>query len=142
MKVKETTTLAEINRSTLIDKIADTLHSVRSHQLPSVCERLGLESGTSEEAFSSKRSYVKNRIKAFDNKELLQFARKVNREYSGFMLSEFLHALDEEMDDWSLTDITRTSILTAFNDIALFGEHGRVCIRGYWRQLRMSRSVR
>jgi hypothetical protein len=41
-------------KSQLRHLVAGALYPTKAYSLPSVCERYGLDSGTSEEAFSSK----------------------------------------------------------------------------------------
>jgi hypothetical protein len=42
--------------------VADTLYPTKAYNLPAVCERYGMDSGSSEEAFSSKNRYVMSRL--------------------------------------------------------------------------------
>jgi len=46
----------------LREAIADALHPVKSYDLPDVCRAFGLAEGSEDEAFASKRSYVRSRI--------------------------------------------------------------------------------
>lgn len=49
----------------------------RSYELPALAERLGLESGTEEEAFSSKRSFMMKRLNKLNLEALRQVAREL-----------------------------------------------------------------
>lgn len=58
------------------DAIAASLHSVKAYDLPGLCTKLGLEAGTEEEAYRSKRSYVRSRLHGQNLNELLALAKK------------------------------------------------------------------
>lgn len=109
-------------RVDLIERIAETLHTVKAYDLPAVCERLGLSEGNGTEAHASKRAYVRSRLQGLNNHRLLQLAREVEQDYSNFSLSEFLRLLDEADHGPEVTELTRRSILKAINGIDLFGE--------------------
>ena len=54
----------------------------KSYHLPEICVALGLKEGTIEEAHSSKRSYVRNRIVAKGLSELINFSELLLERYS------------------------------------------------------------
>ena len=56
------------NINEIKDDIIEALYSNSAYQLPSICESIGLASGTGEEAFKSKRNYVASRLHDFDMK--------------------------------------------------------------------------
>ncbi|HEY6874214.1 MAG TPA: hypothetical protein VI298_15930 [Geobacteraceae bacterium] len=109
---------------TLRDRIAHALADhVKSYNIPSVCVRLGLDPGESDEAYRSKRLYVKNRLMGFKKPDLLRIAadvlEDVNDEALADMVSEMtVHA------DLRITDITRRDLLKKLNDLGtpLFGD--------------------
>lgn len=119
--------LPEGKRSDLIDLVVGVLYSVKAHDLPTECERLGLPGGTENEAFLSKRGYVRRRMQDLRNDHLLQLARQVEQKYveqkyDCFSLTEFLRLLDELDNGQAITELTRRSIFKAINRIELFGE--------------------
>ena len=50
--------------------IVEALYNFSAYDLPSVCESIGLASGTTKDAFSSKRRYVSERLRDFDKKTI------------------------------------------------------------------------
>jgi very-short-patch-repair endonuclease len=72
--------------------IAEALAEEKSYDLPEVCTAFGLEAGTPEEAFSSKRSYVRNRIITKTLSELVDLSERLLRRYPDHKeLSEIVH---------------------------------------------------
>lgn len=69
------------DREELLEIILETLKDEKAHTLPLVCNKLGLEKGTEEEAFSSKKVYINKRLIPLDSKEILELARKINEIY-------------------------------------------------------------
>lgn len=65
----------------LREAIAEVLAEEKSYHLPEICTALGLESGTPEEAFSSKRSYVRNRIITKNLSDLVDLGEKLLERY-------------------------------------------------------------
>ena len=59
------------NISEIKSDIVEALYHYSAYELPSVCESIGLESGTTQDAFSSKRRYVSERLHSYDNKSIL-----------------------------------------------------------------------
>lgn len=57
----------------LRDRIAEAVAThVKAYNVPKFCEDIGLGPGDSDEAHRSKRIYVKNRLMASNQQELLQ----------------------------------------------------------------------
>lgn len=61
----------------LREAIADALHPVRSYDLPEVCQAFGLADGDGEEAYYSKRGYVRSRIADFTQDQLCELGARV-----------------------------------------------------------------
>jgi hypothetical protein len=74
----------------LIEAIASALHHISAYELPAVCVKLGLEDGTGNEAFSSKRLYVKNRLTNKSRDFVIEIAQRTLEEYSTTHLSNTL----------------------------------------------------
>ncbi|WP_433616928.1 hypothetical protein ACQP2P_16280 [Dactylosporangium sp. CA-139114] len=74
----------------LIDVIAEALHQVHYAELPEVGERYGLEPGTSDEAYSGKKWYVRQRIKGWELHRLVVLGARVLEDYRSEPLQELL----------------------------------------------------
>lgn len=59
------------NISEIKSDIVEALYNYSAYELPTVCESIGLESGTAKDAFSSKRKYVAERLYNLDRKAIL-----------------------------------------------------------------------
>ncbi len=57
--------------------IIENLKNYSANDLPSICESLGLKSGTQQEAYKSKSSYIRRRIAALDNEETVELEKKI-----------------------------------------------------------------
>lgn len=73
--------LSSVTIVELREAIAEALAKEKSYDLPEVCLALGLESGTSEEAYSSKRCYVRARILTKSLSELIDLGEKLLERY-------------------------------------------------------------
>jgi hypothetical protein len=107
---------------TLRDAIADALWIVSAHDLPAVCERLGLRAGDVAEAFRSKRKYVRLRLAGHKGDELLALARQILVEFNRPALADFFSELTTHAEH-RVTDLTRRAVLSALDDVVpLFGD--------------------
>ncbi|MBC7391268.1 MAG: hypothetical protein H7329_18850, partial [Opitutaceae bacterium] len=61
--------------------IIENLTQESANNLPMICTGYGLESGTTEEAFKSKRNYVYKRISHLDNLQILELGKKLAGKY-------------------------------------------------------------
>jgi hypothetical protein len=61
----------------LRDLIAGALYPTKSYNLPSVCERLGLDPGEADKAFASNRGYVTRRLNKLSDERVLAVAKEV-----------------------------------------------------------------
>lgn len=103
-------------------QIAASLHSVKAYELPAVCVALGLADGIQEEAYASKRTYVKSRIGHLAMPELVELARKVVERFEDAHLDDLLSELSTP-DSHRISDITRRAILAELDQLyPLFGE--------------------
>lgn len=118
-------------KSQLRHLVADALYLIKSHSLPSVCERYGLESGTHEEAHSSKNSYVMRRLEKLSDERVFKIAKRVAADYP----SDKLLAAVEQLDKGGhlISDITRQHLAEALNAWPLAGKHDLLeMLRSYW----------
>lgn len=65
----------------LREAIADALHPARAYDLPAICRAFGLEDGDGEEAYRSKRGYVRGRISDYNQDQLCGLGARVVEEH-------------------------------------------------------------
>ncbi|MDK9691438.1 hypothetical protein [Azospira sp.] len=117
---------ALIPLDTLREQIAQAIATAKAYDVPSVCVRLGIQQavadGDEQEAFGSKRMYVRRRILSWDEADLLALAARVLREYA----SEDLENTVSEMTVHAahrVSALVRCDVLKALNPLeTLFGE--------------------
>ena len=68
-------------KSQLRHLVAGALYPTKAYSLPAVCERYGLEAGTSDEAFSSKNRYVMSRLEKLSDAKVLGIAKLVVEDF-------------------------------------------------------------
>lgn len=111
----------------LRDRIADAVAGcVKAQNVPAACVRLGIQAtvaeGDTEDAFRSKRSYVKRLIAHLERDELLLVAEKVVAEYGAPSLAETVsemttHAIHR------VSPLVRRDVLKVLNQAnPLFGD--------------------
>src|SRR5258708_3773045 len=91
--------------------VADALYPTKAYRLPAVCERYGLDSGTSEEAFSSKTRYVMSRLERLSDEKVFGVARSVVKDFPDDKLQAAVELLDQE--GRLVSDITRHHLAEA-----------------------------
>ena len=108
---------------TLRDRISDALAShLKSYDIPGFCAGLGLEPGENNEAFRSKRLYVKSRLSSLKEPELLQIANEVLKEIEDAALADTVSEMTVHAEH-RMTEITRRDVLKALNGLdTLFGD--------------------
>lgn len=119
-------TPALIPLDTLREQIAQAIATAKAYDVPAVCVRLGIQQivadGDAQEAFGSKRMYVRRRILSWDEADLLALAARVLREYA----SEDLENTVSEMTvhaEHRVSALVRCDVLKALNPLeTLFGE--------------------
>lgn len=108
-----------INLEDIRDAIAASLHSVKAYDLPELCTKLGLEVGTEEDAYRSKRTYVRSQLRNHNFNELLALAKSVMDEIVDPELQDFVGELMTP-ESHRISDITRRAILGALDQM-VFG---------------------
>ena len=115
----------------LRDRIAEGITTnVKAYNVPAVCVRVGIqervEPSDADEAFRSRRVYVKNRLVQLDQSALLKIAAAVLEEFDIPNLAEIVSELTVHAMH-RITEITRRDALkvlnrldTLFNDADLF----------------------
>ncbi|SOE70886.1 hypothetical protein SAMN05414139_03905 [Burkholderia sp. D7] len=116
---------------TLRDRIADGIkESAKAYDVPAVCVRVGIqervEAGDTDEAFRSRRVYVKSRLMKHDQAALLLIATAVLKEFDVPRLAEVVSELTVHAKR-RITEVTRRDTLkilnrlgSLFNDVDLF----------------------
>lgn len=97
---------------------------VKAHGLPATCVSLGLRDGTGDEAFRSKRTYVRDRVQGLPPEELLAVAQRVAERFEDASLEALL---DEDLvtPERRISELTRRKLLLVLDDVApLFGNLG------------------
>jgi very-short-patch-repair endonuclease len=106
----------------LCEIIADALYVEKSYNLPQVCEDLGLEAGTEEEACQSKRGYVLRRLSGKSQDFILETAYRVLQRYEPIELRKVLGEFTSDVHQ--LTLVTRQNLLDEL--ILMEREHHQV----------------
>jgi hypothetical protein len=118
-------------RSQLRHIVADALYPTKAYNLPSVCERYGLEPGEGEEAFSSKTQYVMRRLEKLSDEKVLTVAKDVVRDFPDDKLQAAIELL--EKDGRLVSDITRHHLAEALNEFQLAGKRDLLeMLRKHW----------
>lgn len=119
-------------KSQLRHLVADALYPTKSYNLSSVCERYGLEPGTSEEAFSSKTRYVMSRLEKLSDEKVFNIAKRVIADFPDDKLQAAIEQL--EKDGHLISDLTRQHLAEALNTWPLAGKRDLLeMLRKYWR---------
>ena len=85
------------------NNIVETLKRYSANELPQICSSIGLKDGTIDEAFKSKRLYVKTRINTLKKDEIINVLYKIKEN-----LDENL--IPEEKYSYCISDITKEEI--------------------------------
>ena len=108
---------------TLRNAITESLWgAVKAQDLPDMCARFGLAEGTIEEAFRSKRGYVRARLRSLSGVNLLKLASKVLEEFDVIQLRDLVSELTTHSEQ-RVSDLTRREVMKVLNGLdPLFGD--------------------
>lgn len=111
---------------TLREQIAQAVAAAKAYEVPDACVRLGIQQAVEEvdaqEAFSSKRLYVRRRILSWNEADLLDLATRVLREYPSEDLADTVSEATVHAKH-RVSALVRRDVLKALNPLAsLFGE--------------------
>lgn len=111
---------------TLREHIARAVAATKAYEIPDECVRLGIqqavEDGDAQEAFNSKRLYVRHRILTWSEQALLDLATRVLREYPSDDLADTVSEMTVHAEH-RISELVRRDVLKAMNHLAsLFGE--------------------
>ncbi len=95
-------------------QLASAISEAKAYEVPSLCSRLGLESGAEQEAFSSKYKYVSKRLRMLPGTLIVETARKYLSEEDHYSLAEILQKFDEQRD-FPITELTRRRLEAVFD---------------------------
>jgi hypothetical protein len=127
-------------KSQLRHLVAGALYPIKAYSLPAVCERYGLESGTSEEAFSSKNRYVMSRLERLSDAKVLGVAKLVVEDFPDDQLRAAIEQLDK--DGHIVSDITRHHLAEALDECSLNGKRDLLdMLRKHWPVIDQASSV-
>lgn len=79
--IKELVSISSKEANELSEAIIESLIQESANNLPMICTGYGLDEGTTEEAFKSKRNYVYKRIFHLDNLQILELGEKMAGKY-------------------------------------------------------------
>lgn len=123
---------ATTTKSNLRELIVEALYSTSANDLPALSVSLGLAPGDAQEAFNSKRRYVRNRIGTMSFDDLVALARRTLLERNNFALREAINLI-EELDSPKISPLTRRHLFQALNDYALSGQEPLLpFLRRFW----------
>ncbi len=111
---------------TLREQIAMAIASAKAYDVPAACVRFGIQSSEgaddSQEAFRSKRLYVRHRILTWGEADLLALAQRVLREYAAAELADLVSEMTVHAQHRA-TELVRRDVLKALNHLpSLFGD--------------------
>jgi hypothetical protein len=110
---------------TLREQIAQAIAGAKAHDVPAVCVRVGIqravEENDAQEAFRSKRVYVRNRILTWNEADLLALAGRVLHEFASDDLSDTVSELTVHAEH-RVSELVRRDVLKVIDRLpSLFG---------------------
>ena len=116
----------------LRQQIAETIAEEKAYDVPALCVRLGLETGTGEEAYRSKYNYARQRLAGLAAPALLPIARALLAESGSYLLAELVAKI-EELGGPAITSLTRRRLMAIFEGQELSTELGHLeLLRQVW----------
>lgn len=97
-------------------EIAEAIAAEKAYGLPRLCVNYGLDDGSEDEAYRSKRSYVLKRLAGKDREFILELSKRVMEEYPTSNLGKVLSKYFTEFF-FNISNITRDKILKKLNEI-------------------------
>lgn len=88
--LRERVSISHIEANELSEVIINNLKQESANNLSMICTGYGLDEGTTEEAFSSKRNYIYKRISHLDNLQILELGKKMAGKYPDSKLDDLL----------------------------------------------------
>lgn len=103
-----------------INAISNCLSQVKAYNLPNVCSEYGLKEGDTNEAYSSKKTYITNRITHKNLADLISLGKTILESYYTIEL-ENLILLEKESDQPKITELTLLNLIDYLTEISLCG---------------------
>lgn len=116
-KKRDETALVREMRRVVISILA----SAKAYDVPVLCVRFKLETGSEAEAFSSKHKYVQKRLAIVDAPRLISIARELLGESDNYALSEIVAKYDE-LGGAEISELTRKRLVDIFEGAPLCTE--------------------
>lgn len=88
--LRERVSISTKEANKLSETIIETLAQESANNLAIICTGYGLDEGTTEEAYQSKRNYVYKRISHLDNLQILELGKKMAGKYPDSKLDELI----------------------------------------------------
>ena len=102
------------------NRIIEALYNYNANELPSICVALGMEEGTVEEAFRSKKSYIRKRLFSYDKRKIEILLEKLSNQLD-------INLYPNKVYSYKLTEITIRDIIDILiNGIHPDGENGYI----------------
>lgn len=126
MKISVPVTATRIPLDSLREQIAQAVAVAKAYDLPAICVSLGIQGaegeGDEQDAFSSKRLYVRRRILSWSETDLLALAERVLREFPSDQLADTVSEMTIH-SEFRVSTLVRRDVLKALNSsTSLFGE--------------------
>ncbi|ARN41216.1 TPA: hypothetical protein ACKPGA_001473 [Pseudomonas aeruginosa] len=126
MKISVPVTATRIPLDSLREQIAQAVAVAKAYGLPAICVSLGIQEavgeGDEQDAFSSKRLYVRRRILSWSEADLLALAERVLREFPSDQLTDTVSEMTIH-SEFRVSALVRRDVLKTLNSLtSLFGE--------------------
>lgn len=126
MKISVPVTPMRIPLDSLREQIAQAVAVAKAYDIPGTCVRLGIqetvEEGDEQDAYSSKRLYVRHRILSWGEADLLALAERVLREFPSDDLADTVSEMTVH-SECRVSVLVRRDVLKVLNSLtSLFGE--------------------
>lgn len=93
----------------LRDALVEAISSFKAYDVPSVCEAIGLPGGDQEEAFRSKKIFVRKRLSFFNHEKLIEVGSAFSSSFTNYYVEEALNKINE-LGAPQITKITRKKL--------------------------------
>jgi hypothetical protein len=117
--------MSSISLHDLRTRVAEVVASHKAYDVPAICTRLGLSSGTEDEAMRSKLRYVNSRLLSIPTGCLVAVAQDLQQQERDFWLAELIAKVTEHGTP-QVSALTRRRIFDAFNGEQLCKEYDEV----------------
>ena len=105
----------------LREQLSMTIAAFKAYDVPNVCERIGLATGTEAEAFQSKYRYAHTRVTSLSSENLVNCAKRLYADEKCFHLGEILAKI-EDLNGQPITKLTRRRLIKLFDAHSLVTE--------------------